>query len=352
MSVKSSKFILNSLILAFSVPSFAQSSDMSEHIETIVDAKPLERQEPKYPINAARNGQEGWAKVSFVIDQNGNVVDPVIQDSSGLKSFEKETLKAVKNWKYSPAMQDGQPIEQCQMEVQIDYRLSGESGVTRKFQSAYQQVMDTITAKELELAQKMLSKMADSKMWNHSENSYFWLADSMYAKEIDDMQRELVGVNRALASGKDALNPATFLYLLTRQFALFTTDTQYSKAMQSYKQILQQEDNTAVVANLKPYASQLQNMLQGSEPLIHSTKIRTSGSTYHELSRESFALHINEGELDEVQLRCANKRARFTASENSEWRIPASWGQCTLFVTGTPDSQFDVIELGAYKGQI
>lgn len=352
MSIKTNNFIISSLFLAFALPSFAQTADMSEHIETIVDAKPLNRVEPKYPVSAARSGQEGWVKVSFVIDEEGNVVDPLIQDSSGITSFEKETLKAMKKWKYSPAMQDGKPIEQCQMEVQMDYKMSGQSGVTRKFNNAFVKIVEAIKSKAFELAEKQLTEMADSKMWTHSESGYFWLADSMYAKEVDDIQRELASVNRALSSGKDALAGQTYLYLLNRQFILYVADTQYAKSMQTYKQILEQEDNANVVAELRPYATKVLTLLQSDKPLIHSAEIRTSGSSYHELSRESFALRVNEGELDEVQIRCANKRSRFTASENSTWNIPSSWGQCTVFVTGTPKSKFDIVEIGAYQSAI
>ena len=36
----------------------------------------------------------------------------------------------------------------------------------------------------------------------------------------------------------------------------------------------------------------------------------------------------------------------------NEWQIPQSWGQCTIFVTGTPDTQFSIVETGAYVDQI
>jgi TonB family protein len=352
MSIRSRSFLLNSLFLAFAAPSFAQTPDISEHIETIVNAKPLSRIEPKYPLSAARSGQEGWVKVSFVIDEKGNVVDPLVQDSSGIKSFEKEALRAMKKWKYSPAIQDGKPIEQCQMEVQMDYKMGGQSGVTRKFNNAYVKIVEAINSKAFEVAEKQLAEMADSQLWTHSESGYFWLADSMYAKEMNDIQRELVSVNRALSSGKDAFSAQTYFYLLNRQFILFVADTQYAKSMQTYKLILEQEDNTDVVAELSPYATKVQTILQSNEPLVRSAEIRKSGSSYHELSRESFALRVNEGELDEVQIRCANKRSRFTPSENSMWNIPSSWGKCTVFVTGTPKSKFDVVEIGAYQSDI
>ena len=86
-------------------------------IDTVVNAKPVKRDPPKYPKNAARNGQEGWVKLSFVIDQQGNVLDPIVEDSSGVKSLENAARMAIINWKYDPAKRNGEAIEQCQMTV-------------------------------------------------------------------------------------------------------------------------------------------------------------------------------------------------------------------------------------------
>ena len=65
-----------------------------------------------------KNGQEGWVQLSFVIDQQGNVLDPIVEDSSGVKSLEKAVRIAIKNWKFDPAKRNGAAIEQCQMTVQ------------------------------------------------------------------------------------------------------------------------------------------------------------------------------------------------------------------------------------------
>ena len=76
------------LVLAlFSGLSLAQSAapseaPLAEHIATVVEAQPLKRVDPQYPVSSARKSQEGWVKVSFVINKDGEVEDPVVQDSS------------------------------------------------------------------------------------------------------------------------------------------------------------------------------------------------------------------------------------------------------------------------------
>lgn len=349
MLIKPTSILLGSFILLYNAASYAQTPEMAEHIETVINATPLDRIHPIYPRNAARKGQEGWAKVSFVIDKEGNVLDPIIQDSSGFRDFENATLRAVKQWKYSPAMQNGEPIEQCQMEVKMDFIIKKEKGVTRKFYKQYKQIVAAVEGKNLELAAEKLNSLGEAQLWNHTESGFYWLADAIYAEKIGDDKRELASINRALSTGKDTFPSATLLYLLNRQFVLYINDTQYANALKTFTTLSEQADSAEQVAKLQPYADKLQIQVEGSDPLVRQTIVEQDGSSYHKLSRESFTLHINEGQLDEVQVRCANKRSRFTAAENSEWRIPQAWGQCTLFVTGTPNTHFDIIELGAYS---
>ncbi|KXI30218.1 energy transducer TonB [Paraglaciecola hydrolytica] len=345
--------IYTGILLSSSSYIFAQNNDnLSEHIATVINAKSIERIAPKYPMSAARSGQEGWAKVSFVIDKEGNVVDPIIQDSSGLSSFEKEALRAVKKWKYSPAMQDGEAIEQCQMLVQMDFVLEQQKGVTRKFKARYIDITDAIANKDLAQAATMLAELGDSQLWNHSESTYFYLADAVYAKAIDDQERELKSVNRALSGSKEKLSSDSYLYLIQRQFILNLSSQQYLNALESIERLEATDDNENLLTKLQPYAEQVSQLVKGSEPLLMEATIHEGGQFYHKLSRDTFALAVNQGSLDEVQVRCANKRSRFTAVNGNQWHIPKAWGQCTIFVTGMPETKFDVFETGAYVGEI
>ena len=353
MSFAKRTLLFSLISLPYSCFAGAQdSSGLAEHIETIVSAKPIERVNPEYPRSAAMKGQEGWSRISFVIDKEGNVVDPVVMDSSGLRVFDKAALETAKKWKYSPAMQDGQAIEQCQVSVQMDFMLQKQQGVTRKFKVKYKQITEAISDNQLEQAALMLEQLGNSQLWNHSESAFYYLADSIYAQKINDSQRELTSVNRALFSTKEALDNNWQLYLLERQFVLNLAQHKYLPALVSFNTLSKASDNQAVLAKLSPYAQQLEQLIKSTEPLSMKAKIHSEGQFYHQLSRDKFALFIDQGELDEVEIRCANKRSRFTVADGNEWQIPQSWGECTLFVTGTPDTQFNIVETGAYVGQI
>ncbi len=63
---------------------------------------PIVRIEPAYPQRCADKGLEGNVLVEFDLSPDGSVVNPRILSSSS-RCFDREALKAVARWKYSPS---------------------------------------------------------------------------------------------------------------------------------------------------------------------------------------------------------------------------------------------------------
>jgi len=79
---------------------------------TQVDTLPVlkERVNPNYPAGAAEKKIEGIVIVNVLISETGDVVEVIV--TQGLPGgFNEETIKAVRQWKYEPAMKDGQRVK-------------------------------------------------------------------------------------------------------------------------------------------------------------------------------------------------------------------------------------------------
>ncbi|WP_158770686.1 energy transducer TonB [Paraglaciecola sp. L1A13] len=87
------------------------------------DATPIVRIEPKYPAQAARDGKEGWVKLSFTINEVGGVEDVDVIDADPKRVFDREAKRALRKWKYKPKVEDGKPMKQTGMKVQLDFKL-------------------------------------------------------------------------------------------------------------------------------------------------------------------------------------------------------------------------------------
>jgi protein TonB len=87
------------------------------------EATPIVRIDPKYPIQAARDGKEGWVKLTFTINQVGGVQDVKVLEAQPRRIFDREAVRALKKWKYKPKIENGKPVVQLGQTVQLDFTL-------------------------------------------------------------------------------------------------------------------------------------------------------------------------------------------------------------------------------------
>jgi len=90
------------------------------------DASPIVRFTPKYPMQAQRDGIEGWVKLSFTINLVGGVEDVTVIDAKPKRIFNKAARRALKKWKYKPQVVDGKPQRRPGLTVQLDFSMDGE----------------------------------------------------------------------------------------------------------------------------------------------------------------------------------------------------------------------------------
>lgn len=75
----------------------------------------------QYPELARRAGIEGTVFVQFVVDEQGNVVDPVCVRDPGGQTCE-EALRAVREAKFTPGRQRGKPVK-VRFSLPVKFRL-------------------------------------------------------------------------------------------------------------------------------------------------------------------------------------------------------------------------------------
>lgn len=88
------------------------------------DARPIVRVEPKYPAIAAREGIEGWVKLSFSITSSGTVDNIQVLDAEPKRTFNQAAKRALAKWKYKPNIHAGKAQAQDGMMVMLDFKLA------------------------------------------------------------------------------------------------------------------------------------------------------------------------------------------------------------------------------------
>jgi protein TonB len=83
------------------------------------------RFDPDYPAAAKERRIEGTVDLHLTIGANGSVEN--VKPVSGPRIFFDAAEAAVKNWRFLPALLNGQPVE-TEQDVKVDFRLPRSSG--------------------------------------------------------------------------------------------------------------------------------------------------------------------------------------------------------------------------------
>lgn len=77
----------------------------------IKPARPISNPNPMYPPDAVQRRLEGRVVLSVTIAVSGSVTKVTVAESCGHQSLDQAALDAVRRWRFSPATQDGKPVE-------------------------------------------------------------------------------------------------------------------------------------------------------------------------------------------------------------------------------------------------
>ncbi|HAJ76996.1 MAG TPA: hypothetical protein DCM64_11135 [Gammaproteobacteria bacterium] len=84
---------------------------------------PLIRTTANYPQRALARGIEGFVELSFTVNELGNVIDPIILRADPEGYFERSALQAITRWKYSAAVEDGDPVPTYDVRQRIVFQI-------------------------------------------------------------------------------------------------------------------------------------------------------------------------------------------------------------------------------------
>ncbi|WP_218311202.1 energy transducer TonB [Alteromonas antoniana] len=322
------------------------SPDKIKRISGFQTATPVERANPRYPAEAARTGSEGWVTMSYVINEEGAVEDVIVDDYSGHKAFRHEAVRALKRWKFDPAMKNGAPTEQCHQAIRIDFLLEDNTGAKRSFIRAYREIEGLLSEEKFALADEKMAKLEAKRNFNRYESTYFYTLDGKLARRLNDVQRELNSYSKALNSANQSEFEDAFKADLIRQiFALEVNFGYYALALESFDKLLELDGAEAYRAELAPVVEEINALIESKSPMSIALAVKDSGSQFYTLTRNQFGFSYIDGDLDSVEVRCESHREKFTVAENFIWSIPQSWGQCRVLIQGEPGTTFELVEV-------
>lgn len=347
-----SSFALSPCAIANGV-ALPNAIEVSNLVEEFTPAKPLTRVPPNFPTSAARQGHEGWVQLSFIIDEDGQVLEPRVIDSRGPNSFKREAIKSISKWQYQPAISNGEPIKSCQNSVQLTFSLSAdEAHVSRRFGRFYRDMTNLMNSGKLEELKQALDESRYAKGSNLTEMKYLDVLYADYhgkkqnwAQQIKYLQN--ITYNPLQAHKSD--DSKTALFNLQSLFIAQVRMSKYFDAIKTFEgiKLFTGDERDNIIDAFTPYYQQILALKNSDQPITYQATLTEDGDWKHKLFKNQFSLLNVNGAINKLQVRCQKQHSVYVPKENNKWTIPDSWGRCNVFVDGEPGSTFILVETKA-----
>lgn len=302
----------------------------------------------KYPHKELQRGQEGWVLFSYIVDKDGHVKDPIVLDSVGSDQFAKEALKTLKRYEFYPAIQNGEAIETSNNKYKFIFSIKKKKGgASKKFVRRYKNARQLLVEQNYE---QFLTDMASLKKGytnNHYENSFYWLLMSHYYSALDQSENYLASLYKTIAYEGEYLPKKIYASTLSRLYYQQLRAGEVANALKTAKTVEAYKKQHPSLERVLEHRVSLLEQLSKLKALATPGTIIGNTAWSHKLYRNSIGLEVQKGQVDSIEFRCERKVRRFTIAKDVSpptWNLPKSWGNCTAFVLGHADTQFQLVE--------
>jgi TonB family protein len=192
------------------------------------DEAVFEQPLPEYPESEYVKGQEGWVMVGFQVERSGLVSDIGILESSGSEAFDKATLGALKDWRFTPG-EEGMKTALVNFEYDRTF-----VQLSRRFMSLNDRVHRKIAKGDLDAAEDVLADIRSDHDLTVFELAYSYLTEGRIASESGDPARQLALFRKAIRNDGRWLARKNYLATL-RAIIILEIDLQdYGSAVRDY----------------------------------------------------------------------------------------------------------------------
>ncbi|MCE9522225.1 MAG: energy transducer TonB [Alphaproteobacteria bacterium] len=310
------------------------------------------RSPPVFPESDAASESEGWFRLGFTIDAEGETKDVVVLDQVGSAGMAKAARQAVARWKYKPATQDGQPIEQHANSAEIVFRAKhvGNAPIHEEVVANYDEGRGLVAEGKYAEGIAVLERTFELPVTLYEQAKLSFALAFAYERS-NDPSRALVHIRHAVIEGGRYLEKTVVPAAQRMRMRLEVAKGNFHYAACAAP--LPATDNfDATGADRKATMKVLDDAMRrlaSAEPLVVDAALtKLSGARgglwEHPLSRRKFKFSSFTGEVREFRLSCVTQMTDGPVNETAQWSVPRAAGPCILRVSGEVGASFKLIE--------
>jgi TonB family protein len=310
--------------------------------------------------------REALVNVLVDVDASGKVDDVEVLDGFHDNAVSRLVEKAVEEMTFTPATQGGNPVAFEKLPVQILLRGANPPGITDTMREDLVKLASTMQEQDFKGAERDIDSILNRKAMRLFEMALLedQLASVYMSTERNPealvLSRIATGASPAVKPGADApappevtfpdsfLPPDLYVDALRKRVALSLVNNQTGEALQVYEMLkaaAPAAGKADVVESIAPQMKQVSDLLASEQPVGSAIKLVDGAWSFTMSPRRTFGVTALNGEVNSIDVACGDSPVRRLPFQNdSEWKIPDSWGQCDLIFRGKDGSTFNLYE--------
>lgn len=350
------RVLIVTLMLVYGSVAGAQAPDTENDVADITAVRthpvPIKRKPPRYPQKALRQGTEGWVVTRFTITAEGTTDDIVVVHASIDGVFEKEAIRAIKDWTYEPGTLNGVAVRQNTRAVRQIFRVKNQKiAVTREFQEYYKRATAAVKNGELETAKELIDQLDANQRRLLTEVCYLDVLKSAYWQKMGNDKAKLRHVERALVIADEVATKGMYTSLLRQAIIANAQATKYAAVLKHYKTLLGIQPDLPPDDPVRKVVSRVEALLEGDKPIatggkiIRCKKCQVPQSYWRRtLSRSRFSVDEVVGRVNEIEVVCDRQSVTLAYDPDTVWSVEQGWGECDIRVHGDDGTTFRLVE--------
>jgi len=316
-------------------------------------AKRTHAPELKPPAQQAGAGIEGWALVCVTVKADGTTANPRVIDVSPNTEFAEAGREASRGWKFRSAQVDGAAVEQSDVcGIQL---FTVGSPVDEKTNAKLDEATRLLDENEGDDdAVRLLKGLEVDGPLTLKQAARLQMLRYRIAAEKKNEEAAAQAIERASIGGGRFLEGDDRVNALGATFHAYVNQRRYREALALFATFESIDGGAKPMVVHGKTAADIRDLSESDKSYTVPAKLEPAlaaegGVWHHRPFRRELGARKLEGKIDAFVIDCDRRTLSLDYQEDVSWKIPESWGDCTVYAEGTPGTTFELIEYGPQK---
>jgi len=301
----------------------------------------LTQTQPPQSTNAIGEPVDGWAIVRYSVLANGTTANVRVIETVPPSMDEDPIVSAVETWTFEPGTEDGDAVDWHNGESIVNFGSGDPGQPSDAFNTAYDSIV-TLTEEQL------FTQALDASLTLLNEQATAQVELGLAVGQLatinflgDNPHRALRYLQLVTDERITVLPLEELFTALQLKLNVETSLGRVKEALKTYEWIAAGLDPEAA----DPFASvagQLRNHWENTQFLEIKGEVGNKPWRF-DIGRRYFYIDNVNGEIDSLDIECDRRRLSVDFQADADYQLPESFGACTVFVYGTPGTEFSYI---------